>query len=255
MADFENIYLTGDTHGDFRDLITKSIRYGITERDLLIILGDVGINYFGDYRDQKHKDWLSMIPVTILCIRGNHELRPTSPEIAHLYRRTEWMGDFAYVEDTYPRFVMAEDGARYHINGRDFLVIGGAYSVDKHYRLRMGYRWFPDEQLTTEETEAIRQKVIAHGNKEDIILAHTCPYDHRPVEAFLPGLDESTVDNTMERFLQEIVDQAEYNSFFCGHWHIEKQDGKIRFLFHDVVILEDEKSVAGENIRQEVAHW
>lgn len=113
MANFENIYLTGDTHGDFTDLITKSIRYRITERDLLIILGDVGINYFGDYRDQKQKDLLCMIPATILCIRGNHELRPTSPVIANLYRRTEWMGDFAYVEDAYPRFIMAEDGARY----------------------------------------------------------------------------------------------------------------------------------------------
>lgn len=125
MKDFENIYLTGDTHADFSDLITKSIRYGISERDLLIILGDVGINYFGDYRDQKQKDKLAMIPATFLCIHGNHEQRPTSPEVAKLYHPISWMGDVAFVEETYPRFIMASDGARYHINGRDFLVIGG----------------------------------------------------------------------------------------------------------------------------------
>lgn len=39
MKDFDRIYLTGDTHADFKDLILKSIRYGITDRDLLIILG------------------------------------------------------------------------------------------------------------------------------------------------------------------------------------------------------------------------
>jgi 3-oxoacid CoA-transferase subunit A len=87
--------------------------------------------------------------------------------------------------------------------------------------------------------EEIRQKVEVHGNREDIILAHTCPYDHRPVECFFPGLDESKVDNSMERFVQEIVDRAEYNALYCGHWHTEKQDGKIRFLFHDVIVLEE----------------
>ena len=51
MQEFEHIYLTGDTHADFRDLITQSIRHSITDRDHLIILGDVGVNYFGDWRD------------------------------------------------------------------------------------------------------------------------------------------------------------------------------------------------------------
>ena len=87
--------------------------------------------------------------------------------------------------------------------------------------------------------DAIRRNVAAHGNREDIILAHTCPYDHRPIEAFLNGVDESSVDTTMERFLQEIIDMTEYIAFYCGHWHIEKQDGKIRFLFHDVISLEE----------------
>ena len=238
MKDFENIYLTGDTHADFSDLITRSIRYGITDRDLLVILGDVSINYFADYRDERHKDILALIPATILCIHGNHELRPTSPEVAKLYHPITWMGDTAYVEDAYPRFIMAADGARYHINGRDFFVIGGAYSVDKQYRLRMGYRWFPDEQLTTSEMNTIRRKVQEHGNREDIILAHTCPYDQRPIECFMPGVEESAVDNSMEHFLQEIVDTTEYNAFYCGHWHTEKQDGKLRILFHDVIMLE-----------------
>ncbi|MBQ8940681.1 MAG: metallophosphoesterase [Firmicutes bacterium] len=238
MNDFENIYLTGDTHGDFDELILKSTRYGFTKQDLLIILGDVGINYFGDYRDNLHKYLLKMIPCTILCIHGNHEMRPTSPDISHKYKNIEWMGDSAYVEDEYPRFIMSDEGARYKINGREFLVIGGAYSVDKYWRLEHGYNWFSDEQLTPEEMKIIRQKVKEHNNREDIILAHTCPYNNRPVECFLSGIDERNVDNTMELFLQEIVDKIDYNNFFCGHWHTEKQDGKIRFLFHDIIRLE-----------------
>ena len=242
LRDFERIYLTGDTHADFEDLILQSIHDGLTNRDLLIILGDVGINYFGDIRDQMHKDMLAQIPSTILCVRGNHEMRPMDPELNGSYHEIQWMGDQAYIEEAYPRFIMAYDGARYQINGREFLVIGGAYSVDKPFRLQRGYRWFADEQLTKEELAAIRQKVAEHGNREDVILAHTCPYGHRPVEAFLSGLDESNVDHTMEHFLQEITDTAEFNAFYCGHWHIEKQDGKIRFLFHNVIMLDKDPS-------------
>ena len=55
-----------------------NVRYGITDRDLLIILGNVSINYFGDYRDQRSKDTLAMIPATILCIHGNQDRRSSS---------------------------------------------------------------------------------------------------------------------------------------------------------------------------------
>lgn len=77
MKNFDNIYLTGDKHADFDELVLKSMRYGLTEKDLLIILGDVSINFFGDYRDKLHKDMLTIVPCTILCVRGNHEMRPT----------------------------------------------------------------------------------------------------------------------------------------------------------------------------------
>ncbi len=165
--DFDNIYITGDKHTDFKEMKRKLIRFGVTDRDLLIILGDVGINYFGDERDDQTKKGLSKVPCTVLCVHGNHEMRPTSAEIAYKYKKIAWMGDSAYVEDDFPKLMMADDGARYHINGRDFLVIGGAYSVDKPYRLKMGFGWFPDEQLTDEEKVMIRRKVADHGNRED----------------------------------------------------------------------------------------
>ncbi|MBQ9308178.1 MAG: metallophosphoesterase [Clostridia bacterium] len=238
MSDFNRIFLTGDKHADFDEFIQKARRCGITDADLVIITGDVSINFYGNWRDRVSKEALSRVPGTILCVRGNHEMRPTDPSLHGMYRKVDWMGDMAYVEEAYPRFIMAADGARYHINGRDFLVIGGAYSVDKPYRLQMGWQWFPDEQLTETEMAVIRKEMVAHGNCEDIILAHTCPYDSRPTECFLSGIDESQVDNNMEHFLQEIVEKVTYNQLYCGHWHIDKQDAKIRFLFRDIVMLE-----------------
>ena len=53
----------------------------------------------------------------------------------------------------------------------------------------------------------------------------------------MPGIDQSQVDESMEKYLQKVVDKTEYNALYCGHWHTEKTDGKIRILFHDIIIL------------------
>ena len=231
------IYITGDKHGDFHDL-KKDVKVRQTSSaDILIILGDVGVNFFGDERDEKSKRELSSLGLPVLCVRGNHEMRLTDPALDGMYREIEWCGGKVYVEDKWPHLLFAQDGERYHIGDHDFLVIGGAYSVDKWYRLMHGYPWFADEQLTPEEMAAIREEIAEHGNHEDIILAHTCPYRKRPMERFIQGLDQNLIDSTMERFLQEIVDSVEYNRMYCSHWHTDKIDGRVHFLYNKVETL------------------
>lgn len=56
------------------------------------------------------------------------------------------------VEVSYPHIKYASDrAALYTIADQLTLVIPGAYSVDKYYRLQMGWNWFPGEQLTALE--------------------------------------------------------------------------------------------------------
>lgn len=57
-------------------------------------------------------------------------------------------GGKAFIEKEYPNLIFAKNGELYTIGGKSVLVIGGAYSVDKDYRITYGYRWFKDEQLT-----------------------------------------------------------------------------------------------------------
>ena len=75
-------------------------------------------------------------------------------------------------------------------------------------------------------------------NRIDIVLSHTCLYKYEPRDAFLPMIDQSTVDDSTERWLDGIEEKVDYKAWLCGHWHIEKQIDKLRFLFHDVVSLE-----------------
>ena len=48
-------------------------------------------------------------------------------------------------------------------------------------------------------------------------------------------IDQNTVDDSTERWLDGIEEKVDYKAWLCGHWHIEKQIDKLRFLFHDVL--------------------
>ena len=94
------------------------------------------------------------------------------------------------------------------------------------------YQWFKDEQLSQEEMSAIFQKV--QGQSFDIILSHTTPYKYIPREMFSEFIDESTVDKSMELFLDEIEESVTYTKWYCGHYHTDKVKNKIRFMFNDI---------------------
>lgn len=151
------IYLTGDTHGQFERIISFCERQQVQPESTFIILGDVGLNYYGDRRDNRGKDNLTKIPITFFCIHGNHEMRP-SEELG--YQVKEYHGGKVWVQPEYPNLVFAIDGEIYDFFGHSCIVIGGAYSVDKYYRLARGYNWFEDEQPSDEIKEKVERMLL-----------------------------------------------------------------------------------------------
>ena len=233
------IYYTGDIHGEVLCAADIVARCGITDQDVLVILGDVGMNYYGNSHGDKHrKKKLNKLGVPIFCIHGNHEMRP---ETISTYHEEKWRGGFVYVEEEYPNLLFAKDGEIYDLDGQKAIVIGGAYSVDKWYRLRMDMNWFPDEQPSDEIKCRVIKKLEEQDWNVDVVLSHTCPERYIPIEAFLSGIDQSTVDNSTEEWLGSIEERLKYTAWLCGHWHINKRIDKLQFLFHDVICSEDLK--------------
>ena len=66
-------FLTGDTHGNFNRIMYFCQRMSTTEDDVLVILGDAGINYYLGEKDRALKEVLSRLPITLFCVYGNHE--------------------------------------------------------------------------------------------------------------------------------------------------------------------------------------
>lgn len=227
------VYYTGDIHGQEYEIVRFCKKVKPTAEDVIVILGDVGANYSLDERDAKLKKALNRVKPTILCIHGNHEIRPW-----HIptYKTKEWNGGMVWYEEEYPTVLFAKDGEIYDLEGLRHIAIGGAYSVDKFYRLRYGGGWWPDEQ-PSDDIKAYVKRQLRH-NPVDVILSHTCPLKYKPVEAFLPGIDQSKVDDSTEKWLDEIEESTDYTAWFCGHWHINKHIDKLHFLYHNFETLE-----------------
>lgn len=234
------IYLTGDTHGDFSRVEFFCYRFDVTKKDILIVLGDAGINYFKGEKADALKKQLSNLPLTIFCIHGNHEARPST---IPTYNLKEWHGGKVYVEEAYQNIIFAKDGEVFQFGNLSMLVIGGAYSVDKYLRLENGWNWFPDEQPSDEVKTEVEKRIKEIHNTVDVVLTHTCPAKYIPVESFLPEFDQSRVDKSTEKWLDTIENKLDYKKWYCGHYHIDKSIDKLRFMFKDIIKLNVKRGV------------
>jgi len=222
--------ITGDTHGDFRHIESLCVLAGTIKEDLLIILGDAGINYHGSKKELNFKNLLSELPITMLCIHGNHERRPESLDS---YKEISWYGGIVFAEQDFPNLLFAKDGEIYNINGKKCIVIGGAYSVDKEYRLERNMGWWADEQPSEVIKNRVENRLDTENWRVDAIFTHTAPLKYEPREMFLDFIDDSKVDKTTEIWLDTIEDRLVYDQWYCGHYHTNKTIDKIRFLYHD----------------------
>ena len=230
------IYITGDTHRDFSRIYNFCEREKTTKDDIMIILGDAGINYYLFGMDDNLKAELNLMPITLFCIHGNHEERPFN---IPTYEEREWHGGIVYVEPKYPGLIFAKDGEIYDFDCQKYIAIGGAYSVDKYIRLIRGYQWFESEQPSDEIKVYVERQLDKAGWHIDGVLSHTTPKKYEPTWAFLSGIDQSKVDKTTEIWLDTIEQRLTYKRWYAGHFHVDSQEGSIKIMFRTIEKLSE----------------
>lgn len=238
------IYITGDTHGRFQHVIDFCKNNDTSKDDILIILGDAGINFLSQdsYTTIYLKKTLQELPITLFCIHGNHEERPS-----HIptYQLTDFAGGQVWVEEEYPNLLFAKDGCIYNLEDDTAtyktLVVGGAYSIDKDIRIIRGIPWWHDEQPSDDIKKFTATQLHRHDYAVDLVLSHTCPYAYEPVEWFFSGINQKKVDKSTELWLESVynkLDKTRLKKWCCGHFHGEKQEGPMVFLFNSIFPLE-----------------
>lgn len=241
-------FITGDKHRRF-DKVKRFCRDTNTRRkDVLIILGDAGFNYYDDKRDDELKKEISDLNITLFCLHGNKENRPQN---VGTYGIRSFCGGKVYYEPKYPNIYFAIDGEIYTFEGNKYMVVGGAHSVDKMRCLEEGTPFWYDEMPDDTVRETVELNLQNEGNRIYGMMTHTCPIDYLPTEMFMSTRQNASIkrkprktkskklfkpdiDRSTEIWLGELEKKLDYKVWFCGHYHIDKQIDKIQMMCYDI---------------------
>ena len=105
-----SVYITGDIHGQIDRIYDFCLLgHNLSHKDIMIIAGDAGLNFWLNNTEKNKKAKLAKLPITIICIQGNHEKRP---EVGLLnYKQIHiddslLKGDY-WIEPEYPNILFA----------------------------------------------------------------------------------------------------------------------------------------------------
>ena len=120
------LYLTGDTHGNFRRLLPEAFyeQETMTKENIVLVCGDFGGVWYGDKRDNDGLDFLERRPFTTAFVPGNHE----NYDALRTCPLEEWRG--GTVRPIRPSVLMLERGQVFELGGKRIFAMGGASSHD-----------------------------------------------------------------------------------------------------------------------------
>lgn len=77
------------------------------------------------------------------------------------------------------------------------------------------------------------------GWRVDYVFSHTAPLSFEPREAFIESIDidQSSVDKSTEEWLDTLERKLNYEQWYCGHYHVDWNIGKVQILFNEFLEL------------------
>jgi len=173
----------GDVHGNLRAYLFLTM--GAKES---IQVGDFGMGFI---KPDELKDWnTSHDHENHRFIRGNHD---------HLLTCLDYK---SYIPD----------GHVEERNGKKWMYMGGAFSVDRNARV-LGVSWWEDEELSVSEWEYLIDEY--EKEKPDVVITHDCPRSVSD-ELFRPRYRISSSTSNALEIMRTIHEPQDW---IFGHWH------------------------------------
>lgn len=212
------IGLLGDTHGQHRWTRFALWLFAQEGVDTVIQVGDFGIGKDGDRFHTEVDQWCRKFGIRLWVVPGNHENYDTIESLKENEDGTLFLTEHISV---LPR------GYRWEWQGRSFVALGGAPSVDRQWRLRdekqfKGQKlWWIQEMITRDDAD----KTIS-GGYADVMIGHDAPFAPT-IEAriaksknMFPLVDLMYASEGRE-LMEEVVSKVMPHYFFHGHYHFK----------------------------------
>ena len=247
------IYLTGDTHSDFKRFANKNMKkngLNLTADDYIIICGDFGLCWSKDATFDYYCKFFAEKPYTLLWIQGNHENYDMIAE----FPIEEWHGGKVRHILT-DKIILLERGQVFNIESKTFFTFGGASShdisggildrTDPNFRLKkkrldreyISYRilresWWPEELPNEIEMNEGLKNLEAVNYEIDYIITHCCNtkiqnlIDKGPGKLYQPDI--------LTDYFDIIEEKVKYKHWYFGHYHFDADvDEKHTVLYFD----------------------
>jgi len=222
-------FVTGDTHGnEDRNKLkkfhnNKLLGYTLNKDDILYILGDWGVLWYGEYAPpeklQEQRlllEWYGQFPCRVLFIDGNHENHTL---LDSLPTEERWGGIVGKVADNIWHL---KRGYVYEIEGDKIFTFGGALSTDQDYRIP-GVSWWDRELPNKEEFDRAQKNLEKNNWKVDYVMTHTGPRSILSQMGF--KITSSRVNDPTTVFLDTLKSRLTFDQWFFGHMHIDSFPG------------------------------
>ena len=241
------IYITGDTHGEISRFSENEAIKNLSSDDFLIICGDFGFvfseeNTITAQIEAENLDYISSLPFTTLFIDGTHE----NFERLNAYSVETWNG--GKVHRVREKILHLMRGQVFELQNQKIFTMGGG--VSKYGNETEKLRWWmpngnPLELPNNDEFEEAKSNLKKHNYKVDLIVTHKAPY------SVIKGDNIATVkeppDGILSDFLDEIVETVEYQKWFCGGTHNDRNQNpklyrhqkRLKYVWLDVIKVDE----------------
>lgn len=202
------IYITGDVHGDLKDLEKRDIGK-IKKGDVLIITGDFGFLWDNSKSEIKNLNKLSKKKFTILFVEGVHE----NFEMLYSHEECEIFG--AKARKIADNIYCLNRGEIYTIDGKKVFALGGGAHEDV-------YEKYDNDPLknpslpTDEELEYSVKNLQSHNKKVDLVITHEAPASVKRM------IRRDSVINDMNIFLDTLLHNIQCEKWYFGSMHTDR---------------------------------
>lgn len=253
------IYITGDTHADFKRFNTKAFpeQKEMTRDDRVIICGDFGGIWSDTPEERYWLKWLNDKPFTTVYVDGNHE--NYDRYYGDEFPVVDYCGGKAH--QIRPNIYHLMRGYVFEFEGKKFFTFGGASSHDisdgildaadyedpKEFGrvfaekwlcgelFRVNHiSWWKEEIPSKDEMQRGIQSLAEHGNKVDYVITHCLPTSI--AAAVSDGFYKP--DALTDYFDKLLKDGLQFKEWHCGHYHrIEQFMGAYNIHYEDIYRL------------------
>src|SRR5690606_5383249 len=199
------LVIAGDTHGDLASVKQKvdaAVEHGAPR---VLVLGDFGLWWGHEgivFLDEVNK-YAKENGRQVFAIPGNHENHEYWDA---LYEHGPKSKGWAYVRS---HLLISPKIHDFVWNNKQFVVAGGAVSIDKDYRLEYerdtGKKiWSSNEHLTDADVDDLLATRLGNGAAVDYLLTHDCSNMTPWKSRLKPDFDSQVHRQRMDRILRGI---------------------------------------------------